>query len=131
MTGQMPPNERKVNWKSKRVFFVTPQILANDIKRGTCPANAIACIVVDEAHRAQGNYAYCTVIQEIAAVTRYFRVLALSASPGISLFFFFISLLLHETKLKSLVIRCRHQSSAKCHCQFIDFTIGSSHGFRH
>lgn len=78
----MTPSERKSNWENKRVFFVTPQVLVNDIKRGTCPAELIVCLVVDEAHRAQGNYAYCTVVKEIASVTRFFRVLALSASPG-------------------------------------------------
>jgi ERCC4-related helicase len=42
----------------------------------------IVCLVVDEAHRAQGNYAYCKVVREIASVTRHFRILALTASPG-------------------------------------------------
>ncbi len=82
MTGQVQPDERQRYWNSRRVFFVTPQVLMNDIKRGSCPANSIVCLVVDEAHRAQGAYAYCTVIQEIASVTRSFRVLGLSASPG-------------------------------------------------
>ena len=35
-----------------------------------------------EAHKAQGNYAYCKEVQEIARHTRHFRVLALSATPG-------------------------------------------------
>jgi hypothetical protein len=35
-----------------------------------------------EAHRAKGNYAYCTVVRDIRAVTRHFRILALSATPG-------------------------------------------------
>ena len=40
------------------------------------------CVVVDEAHKAQGEYAYCAVIKQLAAATRHFRVLALTATPG-------------------------------------------------
>jgi Fanconi anemia group M protein len=82
MTGQMLPKEREKQWPTKRVFFVTPHVLANDIKKGICPARMIVCLVVDEAHRAQGNFSYCQVIKEVSSVTRYFRVLALSATPG-------------------------------------------------
>lgn len=73
MTGTMPPKEREKRWADRRVFFVTPQILANDIKRGACKASDIVCIVVDEAHRAQGKHSYCNVIREISGATRYFR----------------------------------------------------------
>lgn len=40
-------------------------------------------VVVDEAHRATGNYAFTTVIREISRFTDNFRVLALSATPGV------------------------------------------------
>jgi hypothetical protein len=30
---------------------------------GICPMKEIVCLVVDEAHRATGNYSYCVVIQ--------------------------------------------------------------------
>lgn len=61
MTGAMPPEQRKVCWRDRRVFFVTPQILANDLESRYCPREKFVCVVVDEAHRAQGKYAYCTV----------------------------------------------------------------------
>jgi Fanconi anemia group M protein len=35
-----------------------------------------------EAHKARKNFAYCTVVRDIARVNRHFRVLALSATPG-------------------------------------------------
>ncbi|OAY65488.1 Fanconi anemia group M protein [Ananas comosus] len=34
MTGQMSPSKRSTFWKSKRVFFVTPQVLEKDIQSG-------------------------------------------------------------------------------------------------
>uniref|UniRef100_M4BYH3 Fanconi anemia group M protein n=1 Tax=Hyaloperonospora arabidopsidis (strain Emoy2) TaxID=559515 RepID=M4BYH3_HYAAE len=82
LQGNVPPTMRRVLWKSRRVFFCTPQSLQNDLKRGVCAAEKFVCIVVDEAHRATGNYAYCCVVQEIEAKTQFFRVLALSATPG-------------------------------------------------
>lgn len=48
-------------WKSKRVFFLTPQVMVNDLSRDTCPARQVKCVVIDEAHKALGNHAYCQV----------------------------------------------------------------------
>ena len=73
MGGTMSSNEREAKWSSHRAFSVTPQILLNDIKKGICKASEISCIVIDEAHKAQGNYAYCDIIKEISSVTFYFR----------------------------------------------------------
>ncbi|RMX65972.1 hypothetical protein DD238_002342 [Peronospora effusa] len=82
LQGNVPPAMRRMLWNSRRVFFCTPQSLQNDLKRGVCDAEKFVCIVVDEAHRATGNYAYCCAVQEIEAKTQFFRVLALSATPG-------------------------------------------------
>ncbi|XP_015904384.2 Fanconi anemia group M protein homolog isoform X1 [Parasteatoda tepidariorum] len=82
MTGATQPEERKRLWLRKRVFFLTPQVLCNDIARNICPAANIKCIVIDEAHKSLGNHAYCQVIQEVQAFTSQFRVLALTATPG-------------------------------------------------
>ncbi|KAG1690078.1 hypothetical protein DVH05_028413 [Phytophthora capsici] len=82
LQGNVAPTMRRVLWKSRRVFFCTPQSLQNDLRRGICAAEKFVCVVADEAHRATGNYAYCCVVQEIEAKTRFFRILALSATPG-------------------------------------------------
>ncbi|KAK3844377.1 MAG: hypothetical protein J3R72DRAFT_77715 [Linnemannia gamsii] len=82
LTGQHNPTLREQAWKEKRVFFCTPQILNNDLKSGLCPAADLVCLVVDEAHRATGNYAYAQVIRELEPVNRDVRILALSATPG-------------------------------------------------
>lgn len=57
----MPPKERSSQWAIKRVFFLTPQVMQNDITRGACPAGQVCCVVFDEAHKALGNYSYCQV----------------------------------------------------------------------
>ncbi len=35
--------------------------MSNDLSRGLFPADQVKLLVVDEAHRAQGDYAYCQV----------------------------------------------------------------------
>ena len=41
----------------------------------------VTLLVIDEAHRATGNYAYCNIIQELEKKDFGFRVLSLSATP--------------------------------------------------
>ena len=45
----------------------------------------LVCLVLDEAHKAAGNYAYCKVIRNLLTVHNRFRILALSATPGSSI----------------------------------------------
>ncbi|XP_047480213.1 uncharacterized protein LOC125032872 [Penaeus chinensis] len=82
MTGSMAPASRIQEWTDKRVFFLTPQVLTNDLSRGACPADQIKCLVLDEAHRALGNHAYCQVVRALREQRCNFRILALSATPG-------------------------------------------------
>lgn len=60
-SGNMVPARRKEFWSSRRVFFLTPQVLQNDLGRHACPAEEVECVVFDEAHKALGNHAYCQV----------------------------------------------------------------------
>ncbi|XP_024930384.2 DEAD-box ATP-dependent RNA helicase FANCM isoform X1 [Ziziphus jujuba] len=82
LTGQVNPTKRACFWKSKRVFFVTPQVLEKDIQSGTCLVNYLVLLVIDEAHRAMGNYAYCVAIRKLMDVPVQLRILALTATPG-------------------------------------------------
>lgn len=82
LTGETSPGLRAEEWKSKRVFFMTPQTIINDLKTGLCDPKRIVLIVVDEAHRATGNYAYVEMIKFMRRFNTSFRVLALTATPG-------------------------------------------------
>ncbi|KAI9883662.1 MAG: Methylthioribulose-1-phosphate dehydratase [Watsoniomyces obsoletus] len=84
LTGAIPPGLRAEEWSTKRVFFMTPQTLINDLKTGVCDPKRIVCVVVDEAHRATGSYAYVEVIKFLRRFNNSFRVLALTATPGSS-----------------------------------------------
>ncbi|XP_053553653.1 Fanconi anemia group M protein [Bombina bombina] len=82
MTGTTQLQNRKEMWGKRRVFFLTPQVMVNDLARGACPASDIKCMVIDEAHKALGNHAYCQVVRELSNYNKQFRILALSATPG-------------------------------------------------
>ena len=32
---------------------------------GSCPLKDVVCLVIDEAHRAMGNYSYCVVVRKV------------------------------------------------------------------
>lgn len=83
ITGKHSKSMRKELWQTKRVFFATPQTVQSDLNsEENFPFRSIRLVVVDEAHKAKGKYAYTEVIQAIASRNRLFRVLALSATPG-------------------------------------------------
>ncbi|KFY37306.1 hypothetical protein V494_04816 [Pseudogymnoascus sp. VKM F-4513 (FW-928)] len=84
LTGEISPALRAEEWTSKRVFFMTPQTLDNDLRTGLADPKKIVLLVVDEAHRATGNYSYVKVIEFMRRFTKSFRILALTATPGSS-----------------------------------------------
>jgi len=84
LTGATAPGIRAEEWSNKRVFFMTPQTLINDLKTGIADPKKIVLLVVDEAHRATGNYAYVEVVRFLRRFNTSFRVLALTATPGSS-----------------------------------------------
>ena len=50
-SGSMSPTDRRSCWLERRVFFLTPQVLNNDLTTGSCPADLLRCVVIDEAHK--------------------------------------------------------------------------------
>lgn len=56
--------------------------MANDLRRGSLRPEDVICLVVDEAHRATGAYAYCVVVRLLMRFNPHFRILALTATPG-------------------------------------------------
>ncbi|KAJ4372494.1 3'-5' DNA helicase [Neocucurbitaria cava] len=82
LTGGVSPGLRSEEWREKRVFFMTPQTLLNDLKGGYADPKKVVLLVVDEAHRATGSYAYVEVVSFLRRFNQSFRVLALTATPG-------------------------------------------------
>ncbi|KAI8954267.1 hypothetical protein F4801DRAFT_533697 [Xylaria longipes] len=82
LTGEVTPALRAEEWNSKRVFFMTPQTLENDLSSGFADPKSVGLLVIDEAHRATGNYSYVKVVTFLRRFSKSFRILALTATPG-------------------------------------------------
>ncbi|KAF9270443.1 P-loop containing nucleoside triphosphate hydrolase protein [Marasmius fiardii PR-910] len=78
LTGEIPKVMRNRLWKAKRVFYMTPQTLINDLTSENCDARDIILLVIASG----GDYAYNQVIRYMMAKNPHFRVLALTATPG-------------------------------------------------
>lgn len=82
LTGEVSPALREREWAQRRLFFMTPQTLQNDLSKGYADPKSITLLVIDEAHRATGDYAYVKVVEFLRRFNQSFRVLALTATPG-------------------------------------------------
>lgn len=81
-TGETPPAERVRGWERARICFATPQVIKNDCLAGRYSLEDVALLVVDECHRAVGNYAYTFLAEWYAKTAARPLVLAMTASPG-------------------------------------------------
>ncbi|KAL1868698.1 3'-5' DNA helicase [Diaporthe australafricana] len=82
LTGEISPALREGEWDKRRLFFMTPQTLQNDLSKGYADPKSVVLLVIDEAHRATGDYAYVKVVEFIRRFNPSFRILALTATPG-------------------------------------------------
>jgi len=81
-TGMVSPEKRAELWKKSRIIFSTPQGLENDIISNRINLEEVCLLGVDEAHRAVGDYAYVFVAKQFMKLSRFPRIIALTASPG-------------------------------------------------
>ncbi|MHA1522588.1 MAG: DEAD/DEAH box helicase family protein [Promethearchaeota archaeon] len=84
ITGKVSPAKRtKIITSEKPALIVmTPQTLNNDIAKERYSLENICLIIFDEAHRAQGKYAYVPIANKFVNDNPQGRILALTASPG-------------------------------------------------
>ncbi|KAI0670106.1 P-loop containing nucleoside triphosphate hydrolase protein [Trametes maxima] len=82
LTGNVTKDRRINSWRTQRVFYATPQTLLNDLVQGLVDALDIVLIVIDEAHRGTGDYAYAQVVRFMMQHNPHFRIMALTATPG-------------------------------------------------
>ena len=82
VTGEVPPAKRQSLWEDAQIFFMTPQVLQNDLLAGRYTLKDVSLLIVDEAHRAVGEYAYVFIAQQYYQQASSPLLLALTASPG-------------------------------------------------
>jgi Fanconi anemia group M protein len=81
-TGESPPDERIIEWNRATVILATPQVIKNDLIAGRYTLKDVTLLIVDECHRAVGNYAYVFLAQRYLATADKPLLLAMTASPG-------------------------------------------------
>lgn len=81
-TGTVKPEKRAAQWHDARVIFSTPQGLENDILGSRIALDDVVLLIIDEAHRAVGDYAYVFIAERYRKQASHERILALTASPG-------------------------------------------------
>lgn len=81
-TGDTSPAERTRAWEACRVCFATPQVIKNDCLAGRYSLADVVLLVVDECHRAVGNYAYVFLAGHYCTAAKDPLLLAMTASPG-------------------------------------------------
>ncbi|MHC1627162.1 MAG: DEAD/DEAH box helicase [Methanoculleaceae archaeon] len=81
-TGETPPEKRVHAWNKAHICFATPQVIKNDIIAGRYSLTDVTLMVVDECHRAVGNYAYVFLAGEYRRTAKNPLILAMTASPG-------------------------------------------------
>ncbi|WAC05954.1 MAG: DEAD/DEAH box helicase [Methanoregula sp.] len=81
-TGEAPPDERTADWERATVILATPQVVKNDLIAGRYTLRDVTLLIVDECHRAVGNYAYVFLAQRYLSTAGKPLLLAMTASPG-------------------------------------------------
>lgn len=81
-TGMIRPAKRAELWKKSRIIVSTPQGLENDVISDKVSLKDVTLLVVDEAHRAVGEYAYVFIAKQYNKKADRPRILGLTASPG-------------------------------------------------
>ncbi len=81
-TGDAPPDERTADWNRATVILATPQVIKNDLIAGRYTLADVTLLIIDECHRAVGNYAYVFLAQRYLSTADKPLLLAMTASPG-------------------------------------------------
>ncbi|SUZ51737.1 uncharacterized protein METZ01_LOCUS4591, partial [marine metagenome] len=82
ISGQQPVAKRAELWSSSRLVFATPQVVRNDVLRGTLSLAECSLLVVDEAHHCTGNHAMVQAAELYISQAEDPLILATTASPG-------------------------------------------------
>ncbi|MFB0560558.1 MAG: DEAD/DEAH box helicase [Candidatus Lokiarchaeia archaeon] len=82
-TGEVSPEERTEKWRKPKVVLATPQIVENDIITGRVGLKKCILLILDEVHRAVGNYSYVFVAEQYLKYANNPLILGLTASPGV------------------------------------------------
>lgn len=81
-TGSTPPKKRTLLWEECRICCATPQVIHNDCQNNRYDLRTVSLLIVDECHRAVGNYAYTYLAEQYLETADNPLILGMTASPG-------------------------------------------------
>ena len=81
-TGETKTDVRKETFNSSRLIFATPQVIKNDCIAGRYGLEDVSLLIIDECHRAVGNYSYGFIAGLYNKTAKKPLILAMTASPG-------------------------------------------------
>ncbi|MDK2913336.1 MAG: hypothetical protein PWQ79_251 [Thermococcaceae archaeon] len=119
ITGEIPPERREKLWKESIVITATPQTIENDVLAGRISLEDVTLLVVDEAHRAVGNYSYVFIAKEYLKTARNPLILGLTASPGSDANK--IREIVENLGIKRIEVRTENSPDVKPYVQRIEF----------
>lgn len=64
------------------MIFATPQTIENDLENGRLEGSKVVLLIIDECHRAVGNFSYSKIVRLMNKMDVGFRLIGLSATPG-------------------------------------------------
>ncbi len=114
-TGSTPPEKRETLWKTTKIAISTPQGLTNDVINSKINLKEVSALIIDEAHRAVGNYDYVFLAKQYQKLAEFPRILALTASPGSDLEK--ITEVCKNLKIEDLEIRTEEDEDVKPYIQ--------------
>jgi ERCC4-related helicase len=117
--------KRKKEWKSKRIFFMTPQILENDLDDATLEKDVwkeIIFICFDECHHALKDYSYCKIVKKLYQMNlQHIRILGMTATPGKD--FFQMNEIVSNLKISKIETRSEKNESIETKVIPVDLPI--------
>ncbi|MFH0948876.1 MAG: DEAD/DEAH box helicase family protein [Candidatus Aenigmatarchaeota archaeon] len=118
LTGETKPEDRVKLYNKADIIFSTPQTIENDLDSYRLNLKNFSLLIVDEAHRAVGNYAYphvaaCFVNQSSGLI------LALTASPGS--YHYKIEEVMKKLFITNVEIRTRDDNDVKAYIQKVEY----------
>ena len=81
-TGTVLADRREKLWDEAKIIVSTPQIIENDLLSTRIDLSDVALLILDECHRAVGNYSYVYIVEKYAGQAKEPLVLGMTASPG-------------------------------------------------
>mgnify|MGYP002761426501 CR=1 FL=1 len=82
VSGSVSPEHRITRYQDNNVIVATPQTVRNDVEERRFDPSTVSLLIVDEAHRATGDYAYTALTRAYNERRDDPQVLGLTASPG-------------------------------------------------